>query len=146
MHALSPFPCSICNIIYTYSSLKECMILCQVLPNSCKCTVIQLLWKLSLCHIRWRFTSDNSARTCQNINAKTLLSRFLPLMRNKLTNDIKTGLREKCLIWAIVLRSATEFRRLYMLQQKGAQPGIEPGTSPSAQGSPEGIEIFPKGV
>ena len=71
---------------------------------------------------------------------------FLPLLRNKLTNDIKTGLREKCLIWAIVLRSATEFRRLYMLQQKGAQPGIEPGTSPSAQGSPEGIEIFPKGV
>lgn len=39
-----------------------------------------------------------------------------------------------------------ELRRLYMLQQKGAQPGIEPGTSPNAQGSPEGFEIFPKGV
>ena len=99
MHALSPFPCSICNIIYTYSGLKECMILCQVFPNSCKCTVIQLLWKLTSCHIRWRF-SDNSARTCQNIDAKTLLSRFLPLMRNKLTDDVRTRLREKCRIWA----------------------------------------------
>ena len=47
---------------------------------------------------------------------------------------------------AIVLRSATELRRHCMIQQNGAQPGIEPGTSPSAQGSPEGIEIFPKGV
>ena len=94
-----PFPSSICNIIYTYSGLKECMILCQVFPNSCKCTVIQLLWKLSLCHIRWRF-SDNSARTCQNIDAKTLLSRFLPLMRNKLTDDVRTRLCEKCRIWA----------------------------------------------
>ena len=142
-----PFPSSICNIIYTYSGLKECMILCQVFPNSCKCTVIQLLWKLSLCHIRWRF-SDNSARTCQNIDAKTLLSRFLPLMRNKLTDDVRTRLCEKCRIWAKPPYSDLPRNSdvITWCNKKGAQPGIEPGTSPSAQGSPEGIEIFPKGV
>ena len=142
-----PFPSSICNIIYTYSGLKECMILCQVFPNSCKCTVIQLLWKLTSCHIRWRF-SDNSARTCQNIDAKTLLSRFLPLMRNKLTDDVRTRLREKCRIWA--KPSYSDLPRnsdaIARFNKKGAQPGIEPGTSPSAQGSPAGVEIFPKGV
>ena len=142
-----PFPSSICNIIYTYSGLKECMILCQVFPNSCKCTVIQLLWKLSLCHIRWRF-SDNSARTCQNIDAKTLLSRFLPLMRNKLTDDVRTRLCEKCRIWAKPPYSDLPRNSdvITWCNKKGAQPGIEPGTSPSAQGSPEGVEIFPKGV
>lgn len=142
-----PFPSSICNIIYTYSGLKECMILCQVFPNSCKCTVIQLLCKLSLCHIRWRF-SDNSARTCQNIDAKTLLSRFLPLMRNKLTDDVRTRLCEKCRIWAKPPYSDLPRNSdvITWFNKKGAQPGIEPGTSPSAQGSPEGVEIFPKGV
>ena len=94
-----PFPCSICNIVYTFSGLKN-TISCQVLPNSSKRTVIQLLFKLPLAHICWRFTSDNSARTCQNIDAKTLLSRFLPLMRNKLTDDVRTRLCEKCRIWA----------------------------------------------
>ena len=142
-----PFPCSICNIVYTFSGLKS-MISCQVLPNSCKRTVIQLLFKLPLAHICWRFTSDNSARTCQNIDAKTLLSRFLPLMRNKLTDDVRTRLCEKCRIWAKPPYSDLPRNSdvITWCNKKGAQPGIEPGTSPSAQGSPEGVENFPKGV
>lgn len=76
------------------------MISCQVLPNSSKRTVIQLLFKLPLAHICWQFTSDNSAWTCQSIDAKTFYSRFLPLMHNKLADDVRTRLREKCHIWA----------------------------------------------
>ena len=142
-----PFPCSICNIVYTFSGLKN-TISCQVLPNSSKRTVIQLLFKLPLAHICWRFTSDNSARTCQSIDAKTFYSRFLPLMRNKLTDDVRTRLCEKCRIWAKPPYSDLPRNSdvITWCNKKGAQPGIEPGTSPSAQGSPEGIEIFPKGV
>lgn len=74
---------------------------------------------------------------------------FLPLMRNKLTDDVRTRLREKCHIWAgpsysDLPRNSDDIA--YITKQKRAQPGIEPGTSPSAQGSPEGVETFPKGV
>ena len=127
-----PFPCSICNIVYTFSGLKS-MISCQVLPNSSKRTVIQLLFKLPLAHICWQFTSDISARTCQSIDAKTFYSRFLPLMHNKLTDDVRTRFRENVIsglghLTPICQGTPTTSHK--SLNKKGPNRELNPGPLP----------------